>query len=304
MPEPIRPPFPAYVDSSMMASFRSCPKSFEYGYLRHLHHTETSIHLVAGGAFAKGLEVTRLKFYTGESDEPTAILAGQRAAIKQWGENDLFLDHNKTLSNVLLAIESYFDRYPMQEDCVQPFRGADGKPAVEFSFANEIPGAPNHPVTGEPILYVGRFDLLGEFNSALFAVDEKTTGSLGPTWLKQWDLRSQFTGYCWAAKEYGFPVVGAIVRGTSFLKSRFDHAEVITYRPDFFIERWLHQLSRDLQRMINCWEEGYFDLSLDSACTSYGGCEYRELCDKMEPEKWIPINFVERRWDPLAKEED
>jgi hypothetical protein len=180
------------------------------------------------------------------------------------------------------------------------YKDADGKqtPAVEFSFA--LPIGINHPQTGEPLLYCGRFDMLGIHNNTLYAVDEKTTARLGATWQGQWDLRSQFTGYCWAAKEYGYPVAGAIVRGMSLLKNDFGFAEVITYRPDHLIERWLETTRYYINLMILAWQSKQFIHNLDGACTAYGGCPFKkEACDKKNPDEWLETNFVVRKWVPI-----
>src|SRR3990172_5087025 len=101
-----------------------------------------------------------------------------------------------------------------------------GEFGIEFSFAAAIPEV-KHPETGDPILFCGRFDQLAEYNKMLFVEDEKTTTSLGEQWRNNWDLDSQFTGYVWGAKQFGLPVVGAIVRGIGLLKTKTTHQEVI-----------------------------------------------------------------------------
>lgn len=200
---------------------------------------------------------------------------------------------------MLGAFDYYFVQWDLGTDTLKPYM-PKGKPAVEFSFALPIPGV-NHPTTGDPMLYVGRFDMLGEMpGGALFVVDDKTTKALGPTWSQQWDLRAQFTGYCWAAREYGHDVQGAIIRGISILKRSNGHAQAITYRPQWKVDLWLDQLIHDVKTMISMWESGRWSLNLDASCTLYGGCPYKALCDVPNPEHWIAGNFEVRVWDPLA----
>lgn len=141
--------------------------------------------------------------------------------------------------------------------------------------------------------------MLGLKDDVLFVVDEKTTKALGDSWMKNWKLRSQLTGYCWAAQEYGYPVAGAIIRGISILKTKFGHAEVIEPRARWEIDRWLHQLARDINRAIQCWEEDYWDYDLDASCSSYGGCPYLDLCTSPHPERWVETAYVKRVWNPL-----
>lgn len=301
MNEQIRPSFPRVFDATLIRDFRSCPHKFFLGRMLGLASTAPSIHLHAGKVFARGQEVYRLSFYSEgrwKGDAHHAMCEALKAMVMEWGDEDYWLDHAKSLPNIILALEASFDEYPASMDYVTPHM-VDGKPAVEFNFVLPIPGM-FHPETGEPILYTGRFDMLAEFNGMLYVEDDKTATSLGPTWPKQWALRSQFTGYCWGAQSYGKPVVGAIIRGTGILKSKFTFAQAVQPRSQWEIDRWLEQVKRDIFRAIQCWEEGYWDYNLDESCNQYGGCPFTSLCTKPNPEDWIKPDFKVEFWDPLA----
>lgn len=134
--------------------------------------------------------------------------------------------------------------------------------------------------------------------------DDKTTSQLGASWSRQWDLRSQFTGYKWGAgKAAGIHIDGVLVRGVSILKTKYDTLEAITYRPDWQIDRWYAQLHRDIKRMIGCWEEGYFDFNLDHACTEYGGCPFKQVCLMKDAEQLLDQMYQRRKWDPITRTE-
>lgn len=299
-----KPDFPEYIDSSMRGSLVSCQTQFKYSYVNNLASREESVHLVAGGAFAKGLEVARQKFYGEGLSAAASIEAAAYAAIEAYGDfnpPDFGSGANKTLLNVIKAIGFYFEQWPMQSDHIQPWKKSDGSPCVEFSAS--LPLEVLHPVTGNPIIYCGRLDMLGEYNKMCFAVDEKTTSQLGASWLNNWNLRSQQTGYVWMAREYGYPCTGAIIRGISFLKNGFGHAEVIQLRPEWQIQRWKKQLEKDVTRAIEAWKNDDWDLSLDSACTNYGGCQFQKLCLSNNPERWYD-EYVTRTWSPIKMEED
>jgi hypothetical protein len=145
--------------------------------------------------------------------------------------------------------------------------------------------------------------MIAEAYNGVYVYDEKTTSSLGYSWPRQWDLRSQFTGYCWTAREFGFNPTGVCVRGISILKTKYETQQVLTYRSDYEIDRWLQQSCRDIERMIDCWSEGYWDYNLDHACTEYGGCALRDICKSSEPESWLQTYFHRRVWNPLLREE-
>jgi hypothetical protein len=199
------------------------------------------------------------------------------------------------------ALEFYFSRYPLGDDGADPITLASGKRGIEFSFAEPLGIA--HPLTGDPILYTGRSDMIAERADGIYIYDEKTTTSLGASWGRQWEMRSQFTGYGWAAAKQGIKASGMIVRGVSILKTQYDTREVSTYRSAYEYARWEEQTLKDIERMIQAWETGYWDWSLDSACNEYGGCTFTQVCKSSEPEKWLPVQFERRVWDPLLRKE-
>lgn len=295
-----RIPFPVAIDSSMRSTFVSCPQKFFRQYMQHWALKQRSIHLRAGGAFAAGLDTARKSFWEFSSTPNEAFALGAKALLREYGdarEEDIGTSP-KSPDTMLLALEDYFREYGWQTDSIKPLRTASGKYAFEFTFALDIPGT-RHPESGDPILYSGRFDMLGVYNNSLWVVDEKTTSQLGTTWAKQWRLRSQITGYCWAAQAYGYPVSGAFIRGVSVQKTGIKHGQAIEYRPKWQIDRWLSQLVRDTKRMVQCWEEGYWDFALDNACTDFGGCPFAEVCTSLNPDRWLSENFEKREWNPL-----
>jgi hypothetical protein len=297
----VQPPFPLVWDNTMRVTFVSCPMKFWWEHMRKLASSETSIHLHFGGCFAKGMEVCRRTYYSPgphERDFSFAHAAGLQALIEEWGDYEIGdLKTPKTFENLCLAYDAYFVQYPLETDAVQPYIRADGTPAVEYRFA--IPLEVVHPETGEPIIYAGRFDMLGMMGSSLYVVDEKTTTYLGAQWMNQWDLRSQFIGYTWAARQHDLDVKGAIVRGVGVKKSGIDFAAPLVSIPDWKIERWLEQVERDIMRAAECYINGYWDVNYAGTCTEYGGCSFNRLCDTVDPEPWVDNYYVTRHWNPL-----
>lgn len=297
-----RPMFPHTVDSTLLSAFRSCPQKAFRQYVQHWKPISQSVHLVAGGAFASGIEAARNAFYVlGESPEDSQG-AGLAALINHYGDFECPAESAKSLERMCGALEFYFDNYPLGADGAEPITLPSGRRGIEFSFAEPLPIL--HPVTGQPLIYTGRSDMIASRSEAgIYIYDEKTTSSLGVTWGRQWEMRSQFTGYTWAARKQGIHAVGSIVRGVSILKTKYDTMEVPTYRTDHEVALWEKQLHHDLQRMIRCWESGWWDYSLDGGCTEYGGCSFTSVCKSSDPESWLPAKFEQRVWDPLARRE-
>lgn len=294
--------FPEVVDNTILNTFRSCPQKAFRMYLEHWKSPAPNIHLHAGAAFARGLEVTRKAFWDHDTDVATATNLGLKALIEAYGTFECPVDSAKSLERMCGAFEYTLDTWPLGVDNAKPWRMPSGNHAIEFSFAEPILDV-LHPVTGNPLIYSGRADQIVEMENGIFVEDDKTTSSLGRSWGDSWEMRSQFTGYTWAARKVDFPVDGVLVRGTSILKTKYDSAQHITWRPQWEIDRWYEQTIRDLRKMIRHWQEGYWDWNMGEACTEYGICAFQPICKKPNPEEWLSAYFVRRKWDPLTRTE-
>lgn len=288
------------LDASMLSTFRSCPQKFKLEYLDCWRPRKPSIHLHAGKCFAAALEIARLSFHVSGNSPAVALELGRATLAQEWGDFPTTDKDTKTLPRMLGAFDYYFDRYPLDKDPAQPVRFAD-RLGIEFSFAQPLPI--QHPESGEPLIWCGRADQIVDYAGGCYVSDEKTTSSLGSSWSRQWDLRSQFSGYCWAARLAGIRVDGVLVRGLSILKTKYDTQEAISYRPEWQVERWFQQTCRDIERLIEAWKEGYFDWNLDHACGDFGGCTYRQICTIQDPQDFFEASFEKRKWDPLTRTE-
>lgn len=147
--------------------------------------------------------------------------------------------------------------------------------------------------------------MVAEDNGVLWNVDEKTTSQLGPTWAEKWEMRSQFTGYCWGAQQFGLPVVGTIVRGVCVTKAgNLSYMPAITYRQDWRIDRWLHSLELKIKMAISAFERDEYIFAEDDACYAYSACPYLRLCSVKDPEPFIEPYFKVEKWDPLHRAGD
>ena len=297
----IRPPFPTAVDSSMLKTAKGCLRKVELEYFNHWKPKYPSVHLHAGGAFAHGLERARRAFYEEGKSPESALGEGVSALLEFYGDFQCPDHIAKTPSRMVGALEFYFANYPLDTDMIKPYEWSPGKHAIEFSFATPLPV--DHPETGQPLIYSGRSDMIGRMAGGLFIEDDKTASALGASWQNQWDMRSQFTGYCWSAKQASLPVDGVLVRGISILKTKYETAQVITYRRQWEIDRWLAETCRLLERMKTAWLNGEFDYNLDEECNAYGGCLFRRVCMSQDPQPWLEQYYEQRVWNPLLHTE-
>lgn len=342
------PQFPEIIDSTMLSSLKSCETLFEKTYIQHWKAKGLSVHLHAGAAFAKGLEVARTAFFTGEYhwlrrvkfadgqqqmeiaptekvlntkqlgenifealvlgteqcepyDRDSAIACGLQALLTAYGDFECPEDSAKSASRMAGAFEYYFSVFPLERGVDEPITLPNGRRGIEFSFAE--PCDVRHPVTGNPLLIVGRMDMVFQAFGGVFFEDDKTTTQLGASWSKQWDLRGQFSGYAWACKRSGIDVNGAVIRGVSILKTKYDHQQVISYRPEWQLARWYDEAMLWLERGITAWKQGRWLHNLDHTCAEFGGCAFRQVCLSQDERPWLETNFERRVWNPLLREE-
>lgn len=293
--------FPSVLDSTILAAWRSCQHRARVEFFNHWRPQMPNVHLHAGAAYATGQEAVRLAYFRDGLDPETSLAKGIQALTEAYGDFECPNDSAKSLIRMAGALEFYYHSYPLGVDQAVPVTLPGGKLGVEFSFSEPLPIA--HPVTGDPLLYAGRLDMICSYNGLILGEDDKTASQLGASWPRQWDLRSQFTGYTWGAAQHGIKLDGFLVRGVSILKTKYDTLEAVTYRPQWQIDRWYKQLLRDVEDMLVAWRTGEFSYNLDHACTEYGGCIFRSACLHRQPQAILDQQFERRRWDPVQREE-
>jgi PD-(D/E)XK nuclease superfamily len=293
--------FPQVIDSSILADYKACATKFRLAHINEHKPKGLSVHLHAGAAFAKGMEAARTAYWIGGKLNEDAVAAGLGALLAHYGDFDCPADSAKSAERMAGALEYYFSQYPLGEDGTEPIVFASGRRGIEFSFAQPLPIP--HPDTGDPIIYSGRMDAINSYAGGVFVTDEKTATQLGQSWARQWDLRSQFTGYCWGARENGIKVDGVLVRGIAILKTMYNHAEAISYRPEWQVDRWYNELLTWVGRMVYDYKADAYLHNLDHSCAEYGGCMFKTVCSSQDETPWLETYFERRHWDPILGKE-
>lgn len=291
--------FPKVWDNTQLSAYRRCARRdmWEFGY--NIAPEGTNVHLHAGAAYAKGLEVTRKEFFTNSRPFDEALALGGLALTKAYGDfTPRDINDNKTLPMMLGALGYYFERWPINEGLTPAIIG--GQHAIEFSFAVPFPKVP-HPDTGEPIIICGRFDMIAQVGTGtLLGEDDKTAGQLGTQWLNKWRVGNQITTYVWGARQYGINLSGFNMRGIGLYKRGYEGVDAITYRKPWQLEEWERNTEATLNDAIRDYKRGFWGANWSDACSSFSGCPYLILCESNNPEQWVPVHFVKRDWDPLA----
>ena len=290
---------PIFVDSTMLTAYRACPKSFFYEYGYGLRPKGKNIHLHAGGCAATAIEAVREGFYNLNLSPEEALKRAWRVYIEAWGDYDDFLGEKKSVFGTWRAICSYFEQWPIETDHIKPYTRADsGHGTFEYSFA--IPMPINHP-SGQPFIFCGRVDMLGEYVGKPCIVDEKLVGGLGYAFADKWRMRGQFLGYLWALRESGIPVDTAVIRGTAPAVKDVKHMEVIQPYSNKFIDRWYEETLVTLSNITRSVEESRWPMDFGQTCEQFGGCPFTLLCTAPGKDTtWFPEYKVER-WNPLSR---
>ena len=293
--------FPEVLDSSMLATFKHCAQKFKKVNIEQWKAKEESVHLIAGAAFAKGIEVARRSFYEEGHSAEDSVALGLQALLTAYGNFECPADSAKSANRMAGALEFYFDNYPLSMDDQSPIVLPNGKRAIEINFVHPIEIL--HPETGNPLQYCGRLDAILNFAGGAFKTDEKTTTSLGPTWSRKWDLRSQFIGYEWGCRQGGIKTNGSLVRGISILKTKYETQQAIINHPDWMVERWHEEMLQWVRQMILCWQQGLWLYNMDDACADFGGCQFRQACASQDEQPWLETYFERKHWDPVTRTE-
>lgn len=306
--------FPDAIDGTMCKSFKSCPRQFFNKYVNGLHvpADETSVHLVAGKALAAALEEARNRFYVAGSCATDAVEYGLEKLIEVYGPDRP--QEAKNLTRMTEAYRAYFKKWPLSfSSGIVPIEAG-----VENTFSFELPF--NHPVTGKPLLYAGKRDMIGkemgiddpfsnEAEGELWGVDEKTCKYINDGWQHTYDLDWQFLGYTYYERIIAqHPIEGVIIRRIGLQRAKFtpnsDLKDAKIRYSDELLEDWYCEMIDTVSKMISIFEqsgrmlENTSPQAFSNACNEYTGCDFRSLCthSKVTPDYQIV------RWNPLKRE--
>ena len=311
--------FPLTIDSTILAELNSCPMSAFRRYVQHFNPSGESTDLIAGGAFAKGLEVTRKAFYDTGLDSHAAIQLGMQAVINAYGDHQPRLGSNKTVDRMVAILEEYFWEYPLETDVIQPAKLADGSYGIEYSFAHELPI--EHPdLPGQNLVFVGRADMLCEYAGKLWVSDEKTTSQITADWAKQWETRGQFSAYTWGMRKSGIPVAGAYIRGIGIYKTQTKFVETVTNRSEWECNNWYQQMIDTVEQFVEAYQRWkainhpdslqnwskeerhpaqFFGQAFNESCFKYfRPCTFQDSCKTVNSEGLLAMNMEQNIWLP------
>lgn len=305
-------------DSTSLELFKRCPRLYQYVMIEGYQPRGEAIHLRFGIEYHQALHdyETYRKL---ELDHHDAVVATVKALLERifpWDPDPRTAsEEKKSKKNLVRAVIWYLDKF--KDDLTRTVE-INGKPALEVSFRFELDYGPAYVTgtgpnvstdlyvpDGQPYLLCGHLDRVVDFQDALFVMDRKTaSSSISTYYFNQYHPHNQMSLYTLAGKVVlETPIRGVIIDAVNVNEEpQFERG--VTYRTQDQIDEWLYDLSHYLQLAESYATAGYWPMN-DTACDKYGGCKFRDICQKSPQvrERFMQDDFrklpEEERWNPL-----
>jgi len=312
-------------DSTSLGMLKTCARLYQYQMIEGWTTRHASVHLKFGILYHSALErFDRLRAdglsyedavrgtvrtllestweRTDASHDPAGVEIPARSA--PWESGDSYKNRATLLRSVIWYLTEFKD------DPAATIRLANGKPAVELSFKMELDYGPSLGYLGydssvgnvnQPYILSGHIDRLVTFQGGVYVTDRKTTKSaLGSHYFDQYTPDNQMTLYSLAAQVvYHAPVKGVIIDAVQIGVGFARFGRGFAYRTPAQLDEWLADTRIRLREAEGYATDHYWPQN-DKACSMYGGCPFREVCNK-DPsvrKNFLAGNFEKNYWNP------
>lgn len=287
-------------DSVSLNALKKCPRYYRFTILEGWTQKITSPPLIWGISYHKCLE-TWHKLLALQVDKQTALERVTRLA-GLLGETITPGDTSRTKESLLRSVIWYITQF--ENDRAETTIQKNGVPAVEYSFQ-----IPLFDLDGQEIYLCGHLDRVATFNDDLYITDLKSTKhALDQNFSRSFKPNLQIAGYVTAGHimaetTHAIPskpagaIIDAVQIGVNFSRFQrfiiqFTESEIEEYILDF--ESWV-KLAKKLS------DDNYWPAN-ETACSMYGGCQFRDICCRPPHERprMLEANFRRQTWDPRA----
>jgi len=232
-------------------------------------------------------------------------------AVENCGFYDDISDGRRTLSNIEEALIAYVDAYDMERYPIWVREEGDPKTDIGIEIAYDIVvtityrirGIGQHTVKAR---FTGKLDGLHMNKDELIVIEEKTGARLDDSWLSQWVLSHQITGYCLAATTFtGLSCNHALISGMRIpigkVPAEGIRREYVPRSPLMF-EKWANWFVTTVS-MIDQYKDNVLDAPMYThSCNRYfHSCSFLPLCacDTVEDKQQIIDEMEHDEWDVL-----
>lgn len=304
----IQPAMQLAWDSTSLGEFKTCARKYYYSIVQGWQPRGQSPHLAFGIWLHKAREQYEHLRAVGTSHEDALIRVVYLALTWTWNEDlnrGWVSDHpTKNRLTLIQTLVWYLDGIA-QNDILETYRLANGRPAVELSFRFDSGFRTRQD---EAILLCGHLDRIAAMGDDLWISDIKTSGHpLGSKFMAGFSPDNQMSLYTIAGKlALGVPVKGVIIDGIQVGANfaRFGRAQVP--RSESQSDEWLKDLQWWLDLAEQCAETSHWPMN-EKSCGNYaseqnpGGCQFRPVCSRPPSARdlWLKSDYIRRVWDPL-----
>ena len=219
-------------------------------------------------------------------------------------------DNRRTLSNISESLISYIDAYDMERYPIWIRDKKDPKTDVgieiPYNIVVDIRYKMDDQTSTCSARFTGKLDGLHYNKDELIVIEEKTGARLDDSWLSQWMLSHQITGYCLAATTFtGLPCNHALVSGMRIPIGRVPaegiRKEYVPRSPLMF-EKWANWFVTTINT-IDQYKDNVIDAPMYThSCNRYfRTCSFLPFCasETVEDKNQIINEMVDDEWDVL-----
>lgn len=298
-------------DSTSLADLKKCPRYYQYIHIEGWQPKDESIHLRFGIEYHQALHDYELGRAAGSDHDDALRVAIRDLLVRCQDFPDVSPDDKpsirvKTKTNLVRTVVWYLDQFG-KDDPAETVMLRDETPAMEVSFKFELDwGVGGNSIHEQPYILCGHLDRIVTFNDETFVMDRKTaTTTLSAAYFDQYAPHPQMTLYTLAGQVVlGTSIRGVIIDAAAIQVGGSWYQRGFTYRTQGQLEEWLRDLRVLLGQAESYATNNYWPMN-DTACDKYGGCRFREICNK-DPavrDRFLAGKFTQRseeeRWNPL-----
>lgn len=302
-----------FFDNSAFELLQTCPSAYEKNRLWRRTSKGESAALSFGTAIHLALEYRRRSL---KNASPDLIWEASQIEVleKYFAEHPVAEDERRNLGHAIEVIQRYNQKYQLEPFNV--LEDKDGQTLCELAFALPLCQYVSNEhydkseciywngsqeslwsnATG--IIFTGKIDLPCMWDKQIFIIDYKTSSMFfGPQrFLDEQRPSNQYRGYCWAFERLtGQKVGGFCVDGIGtkvppvkpkigldeWWNQQFVREQVYLALTPSWREEWHNEAVSLVERFFWHYEKGVpFPMAgkFTRACSSYGGCEYADIC--------------------------
>ena len=187
-------------------------------------------------------------------------------------------EDKRSLASGIRILRAYFKRY--HDDGLEVARDKFGIPYIERSFSFPIVELENLQIN-----YFGTIDVIlqNKETGVLMVADHKTTASLGSEFYNRCKPNYQYTGYVLGAREaLGLNTNLFMINGIQTAKTKTEFARQVTERTDDDFAELKKAVAWRVHEWLRATETANYVQTAPQPCSSYGGCQYRVICEVPE----------------------